>query len=513
MSSIFTLIAVYALLVFGVIFCFFGRFPGQVLAYAGLLLAYFTIAEQAYPVWLLVVCGVLVVASIIFNKTIAPKLASKVHEYGKAGKWGTIVGSIVSLFCIMAELNDIVVIVLFFVLPYLFAFIFELIAKKNAQEGAFRALGAYTHFATTTLINLAISAFCCFVVITGWTFKAADEVVSIYDEYENFMEEYMGDSVKGMKDLSRLLSAYEADATNNMNSLIKKYQAACKNGEVVKAAQMMAVLSQYEDKIGKKQLEKIEKATLSIDDKYLEEYENILEALENVWNQDDFVDEEDDEENDEEPAQFSSEDEARYLKMVDRYEKLVERFISKQKNEGSFDYELYEEVSELGEIINESINSCSSDLNKRFNNLETVFSMAAMFGSEGEEGIGDVADDDTPYSYSLEGYLTDGQKKYDIEMSLDISPDRVNGDKLSGFYHYSSQPADRKVFLSGKEKKGTSSDLTTYVLLSEKGSERFVLTLDGKSMNGYWYKYDDYTDCEAGNDNYSKRLEVILSQL
>ena len=45
MSSLFTLIAVYALLVFGVIFCFFGRFPGQILAYAGLLLAHFTAAS------------------------------------------------------------------------------------------------------------------------------------------------------------------------------------------------------------------------------------------------------------------------------------------------------------------------------------------------------------------------------------------------------------------------------------------------------------------------------------
>lgn len=390
MSDIFILIAVYALLGFGVIFCLFGRFPGQILAYAGLLLAYFTIGNQAYPVWLLVVCGVLVVASIIVNKTVAPKLAAKVHEYGKAGKRGTLVGSILSLLCIMAELDEIVLIILFFVLPYLFAFIFELIAQKNAQEGAMRALGAYTHFVTTTLFNLAISAFCAFVVITGWTFKAVDEVASVYDGYGNVMKEYMGDTVKGMEDLSKLLSEYEVDATNNMNSLIKKYQVACKNGEVMKAAQIMAVLSQYEDKISKKQQEKIEKATLTLDKKYLKEYNDIVNALENVWDQGGS----DDEENYEKPARLSSKDEASYLKMVDRYEKLVEKFISKQRKEGSFDYELYEEVNELGEIINESINSCSSDLNKRFNDLEMAFSMAAMLGSEGVE-IGDVADDDT----------------------------------------------------------------------------------------------------------------------
>ena len=95
-------------------------------------------------------------------------------------------------------------------------------------------------------------------------------------------------------------------------------------------------------------------------------------------------------------------------------------------------------------------------------------------------------------------------------MSLDVFPDKVNGDELSGFYHYSSQPADRKVFLSGKETKGTSSELSKYILISEKGTERFVLTVDGKSMDGNWYKYDNSTDCEAGNDNYSKTLEVLL---
>ena len=390
MSSLFTLIAVYALLVFGVIFCFFGRFPGQILAYAGLLLAHFTIANQAYPIWLLVVCGVLVVASIIVNKAVAPKLASKVHEYGKAGKRGAIVGSILSLFCIMAELDDVVIIILFFVLPYLFAFIFEFIAQKSAKEGALRALGAYTHFATTTLINLAICAFCAFVVINGWTVKAAEKVASTYyDEYGNAVGEYMGDALKGMKDLSKLME-YEAEATSNMNSLIKKYQAACKNGEVMKAAQMMAVLSQHEDKISKKQQEKIEKATLLLDDKYLEEYGDCLKALENVWNQDGV----DDKEDYEKPSQLSSQDEAAYLKMVDRYERLVEKFISKQKKEGSFDSELYGEIREMEGIINESIDNCSSNLSQRFYDLERKFSMAATFGSEGED-VGDVTDDDT----------------------------------------------------------------------------------------------------------------------
>ena len=81
------IIAVYALIILGILLCFFGKFPGQILAYAGLLTAAFALKNQVYPIWLLVLCGVLVIASIIVNMVFAPKLAAKVHEFGKAGKW------------------------------------------------------------------------------------------------------------------------------------------------------------------------------------------------------------------------------------------------------------------------------------------------------------------------------------------------------------------------------------------------------------------------------------------
>lgn len=162
------LIAIYALLSFGLILCLFGRFPGQILAYAGLLVASFATNTHLYPVWLLIVCGVLVIASIIVNKKVAPKLASMVHEFGKAGRIGTIIGSILSIFFIAATSNEIVAIILFLILPYLFSFIFEFAANKNLAEGAKRAAGAYTLFATSTLINLAICVFCLGEVIYGW---------------------------------------------------------------------------------------------------------------------------------------------------------------------------------------------------------------------------------------------------------------------------------------------------------------------------------------------------------
>lgn len=162
------LILVYALLAFGFILCFIGRFPGQVLAYAGMLVAAFAVKNQLYPVWMLVVCGVLVVASIILNKKYASKIAEKVHEFGKAGKIGTTVGSIISTLCLTSDVNPVVGIILFIVLPFVFAFLFESIAKKNAAEGAKRAAGAYTLFSVSTLVNLAICVFCLGEVMYGW---------------------------------------------------------------------------------------------------------------------------------------------------------------------------------------------------------------------------------------------------------------------------------------------------------------------------------------------------------
>lgn len=162
------LIAVYALIAFGFILCFFGKFPGQVLAYAGMLVAYFSL-DVKYPMWILILCGVLVLASLVINKKLVPKMASKIHEFGKAGRIGTFIGSLVSIIC-MASLSDQVYIALalLLILPYLFAFLFEFISQKNLAEGAKRAAGAYSMFVASTLLNIAICTFCLLEVIYGW---------------------------------------------------------------------------------------------------------------------------------------------------------------------------------------------------------------------------------------------------------------------------------------------------------------------------------------------------------
>lgn len=158
-------IVAWILVVVGLILCFVGRLPGQVLAYVGMLLFNFSVSGGIYPAWLLILLGVLVVCSVFVNYKIAPKLAKKVHEFGKGGKWGTVLGSALALTFMLCGTGTVLSIILFLVLPYAFAFLFEYSTKKDVSEGAKRGAGAYTLFLATTFINIAVCAFCIYKMI------------------------------------------------------------------------------------------------------------------------------------------------------------------------------------------------------------------------------------------------------------------------------------------------------------------------------------------------------------
>ena len=78
---------------------------------------------------------------------------------------------------------------------------------------------------------------------------------------------------------------------------------------------------------------------------------------------------------------LSVEEEEKYTKMIDEYERLIDRFMSIQKNENSFNMELYSEAQELSSEINDFINNTPPEMQDRFYELERKFSNAAMFGS------------------------------------------------------------------------------------------------------------------------------------
>ena len=152
------LITFWVLLALGFVFCFVGRFPGQILAFAALLIGYFGTDVIKYPDWVVIVSAILVVVSLYIGWKIAPKLGKKVHDYGKASKWGTFVGSLIALLCASSDAT--LSIIMLFVLPFAFAFLFEWFAKKDLAEAAKRPCGGYVVFLASTLLNLLVCVFC-----------------------------------------------------------------------------------------------------------------------------------------------------------------------------------------------------------------------------------------------------------------------------------------------------------------------------------------------------------------
>ena len=147
------------LICLGFLGCFIDKVPGPLLAFAGILIA--KLAASMPISWgIIAVCAVLVVISMVVNAKYIPLLIKKVHPYGKGGKWGTFLGSLFAICCCAADASDAVCIILLLVLPFLFAWVFEVISAKNAAEGTKRGIAAYTVFLASTLVKLAVVYIC-----------------------------------------------------------------------------------------------------------------------------------------------------------------------------------------------------------------------------------------------------------------------------------------------------------------------------------------------------------------
>lgn len=114
--------------------------------------------------------------------------------------------------------------------------------------------------------------------------------------------------------------------------------------------------------------------------------------------------------------------------------------------------------------------------------------------------------------YEFTGYLTDGSTKYKIEMKLYSLEDY----KIEGYYRYLSQSKDKKIPVEGEIGIGTGvfaySDY--FYLLTSDGTERFDFDYDieDNKASGTWKKYASAEDCEWAEDNYVKKLQLILTK-
>lgn len=141
--------------------CFISKFPGPVLALAAILMAKFFMTAGELISWgNIVVITILVIASVVLNRFI-PIWSKKLHPYGKGGNWGAIIGSIFTILLAPA-ITDIepaglgitVLLLCFILIPFLFSFLFEFFADKDAMRASRAGGSATLVYVSTTLVKL-----------------------------------------------------------------------------------------------------------------------------------------------------------------------------------------------------------------------------------------------------------------------------------------------------------------------------------------------------------------------
>jgi len=165
------IIVAILLFVIGYLGCFVNKIPGPLFAFVGLLIAKFT-ANLPISGGILVLAALLVVASMVINAKYVPMLAKKLHTYGKAGKWGTVIGSFFGMIIGLAG-SLVAGIIFMLALPYAFAWLFEYISTKNVTECSKRAASAFLVYLVSTVIKLAVVYLCFKVTIDNMSHNIA----------------------------------------------------------------------------------------------------------------------------------------------------------------------------------------------------------------------------------------------------------------------------------------------------------------------------------------------------
>ncbi len=156
-------------LMFGLIGCFINKFPGPLLVLIATLVARFGLGIGAVSWLVILVVALLYVASVVINKAVLPKLMAKLHDFSNAASWGCTVGVILGLPFLAVDTNSAPLIILlliltFMVMPYLFAFIFELIKVKNAGVAVKAAGSAYAVYAASTIVKLLAFVYAVYAI-------------------------------------------------------------------------------------------------------------------------------------------------------------------------------------------------------------------------------------------------------------------------------------------------------------------------------------------------------------
>lgn len=161
----------YALIGFALYGAFISKFPAAFLALAAAFVAKFGLDTADLISWgNIAIIVVLCVASMIVNK-MAPRWAKKISHYGKGGTWGTIVGSVIALLLSAAFLSlesealaYTLIILVFLILPFFFAWLFEYISQKQMVPALQSAGAAMVVYVSTTFIKLFAAVYTLLLV-------------------------------------------------------------------------------------------------------------------------------------------------------------------------------------------------------------------------------------------------------------------------------------------------------------------------------------------------------------
>lgn len=177
MELIFWWILLGLFLSLGFLGCFINKVPGPFFVVLASVVA---VTALDLPIgWgHFAVIAILAFASIFFSKVLV-KLVKKMHDYSKGASIGTTLGSIVGLLFLVKTGNAessfvtfLLMILCLIIPPFVLAFIFEFMAKKDFGETMKGASSATAAYISDTFLKLVVFAFAVYMM-----FFSASELV------------------------------------------------------------------------------------------------------------------------------------------------------------------------------------------------------------------------------------------------------------------------------------------------------------------------------------------------
>ena len=159
-------------LIFGFLGCFINKIPGPFSVVIAVILAKYGM-DVNYDWGTIVLIIILAILSVVFSKFLV-KGAKRLQEFSKRASWGITLGSIVGLilFGVLGKDASTFMIIMLLILnlvlvPFLFAFLFELTKKLGTQATLKRASAATMVFLTDTCLKLGVFAYAVYVMFMG----------------------------------------------------------------------------------------------------------------------------------------------------------------------------------------------------------------------------------------------------------------------------------------------------------------------------------------------------------